>query len=343
MLAGGQGRLLSGEGINMPASLLARYIKAGDGGRIATMMQRISPLHGDVLENLEERIELAIDEECVVGVVVERVGLRDAKPLIVGVTMLGFVKDAFVEQHFASPTPCLSSSLMRGVTKSSIGHFMSRREQAEANLGEGMHQAIVEFSIEPMDMQHADFGPIMNELFSAYFKFERGYNIKGVFVEADQSLDQLVVGTGLRPVTYFDLSGTNEDIVIPAGVGTKRCLYRVSREDKPKLSPGSAAFILLTYIKPTFKFTPTEQRLLAQAIDGKTDDEIARSIEVSRDAIKQSWRTIYDHVLDVMPDLLWNADDEDSGSRRGTEKRRRIVSHVSNNLQELRPHYMRRG
>jgi DNA-binding CsgD family transcriptional regulator len=327
----------------MPGSLLARYIKAGDGERIATMMQRISPLHVDVLENLEERIELAIGEECVVGVVVERIGNHVVEPLIVGVTMLGFVKDGFVEQHFAAPTPCLSSSLMRSVDKSSIGHFMSRKEQAEANLGDGMHQAIVEFSIEPLDMHHPDFAPIMNELFSAYFKFERGYNIKGVFVEADQSLDQLVVGTGLRPVCYFDLSGTNEDIVIPPGIGSKRCLYRVLRQDKPGLSPGSAAFILLTYIKPTFKFTPTEQRLLAQAIDGKTDDEIARNTEVSRDAIKQNWRTIYDHVLDVMPDLLWNADDEENTSRRGTEKRRRIVSHVSNNLQELRPHYMRRG
>jgi hypothetical protein len=327
----------------MPSSLRARYIKAGDGARVAAMMRQISPLHAEVEENLEERIEIAIDQECVVGVVVERVGGETGKPFIVGVTMLGFVRDGFVDQHFAAPTPCLSSTLMRGVNKTSIGHFLSRREQADANLSDGMHQAIVEFAIEPMDMQHPDFGPIMNELFSAYFKFERGYNIKGVFVEADHALDQLVIGTGLKPVTYFDLDGTNEDIIFPLGISRKRCLYRVVREDKSKLSPGMAAFILMTYIRPTFKFTPTEQRLLTNAIDGRTDDEIARSLEVSRDAIKQTWRAIYDHVLDVMPDMLWNAEDEESGSRRGTEKRRRVVSHVSNNLQELRPHYTRRG
>ena len=44
--------------------------------------------------------------------------------------------------------------------------------------------------------------------------------------------------------------------------------------------------------------------MLLRAIDGLTDEEIAGTLDVSRDAVKQTWRSIYDHVIQVMPDLV---------------------------------------
>ncbi len=327
----------------MSRVLRARPVRVGDGGFIASMMERITPLHSDVLVDLKGRIEHLIEEEAVIGAVVECIDPKCGPIAIVGTTLLGFVRDSVVEAHFEAASPALSSRLLRTVTRTSTGGFIPRKEQGAANLGEGMHQAIIEFAIDPMDMKHPDFAPVMNELYTAYFKFERGYNIKGVFVESDAELEQLVLGSGLFHHTYLELKGTNEDIIVPPGIGTKRGLYRVTRDQKHKLPPSSAAFIIMTYIQPRLRFTPAEQRLLTLAIDGLTDDDIANELDVSRDALKQTWRTIYDHTTDVMPDVFGLLQTQSPTNRRGGEKRRHIVSYVSNNLQELRPHYNRRG
>jgi hypothetical protein len=327
----------------MQNSLRARQIAIGDGPFIAQLMRQITPLHRDVYENVESRLEALLEDGAAIGAIVEQIDRKSGKSKIVGTTLLGFVQDQFVEDHFASPQPLLTSILLRSVSNGGIGYFLPRKEQAKANSGEGMEQVILEFAVDPMDTHHPEFAHIMNELYSAYFKFERGYNIKGVFVEASLQFEQLVQGSGLFHHSYHELTGSNQDLMIPAGTGTKRALYRVRRSDKERLPPSCAAFVIMTYIAPSFHFTPSEQRLLTLAIDGNTDQDIAAALGVSRDAIKQTWRSIYDQVATVMPELFEETTENVPQPGRGTEKRRYIVSHVRDNLQELRPHNLRRN
>jgi hypothetical protein len=321
--------------------LRARSVRPGDGKVISGMMQKVSPLHADLVDRLPEVIDHLAVEEAIIGTVVECIGSRGSPAKVVGSTILAFVSDGTADRYHSSPFPALSSFFLQQVGKGNTGPFLNRREQAEGNTGDGMQQVIIEFAVDPMDIRHPDFGGIMNELYSAHFQFERGYNVKAVFVEASADLEPLVVGTGMRPVKAFDLEGSNENIILPPGIGKRRCYYRVGREDMPFLAPSCAAAIIMTYMRPTFRFTPTEQRLLKRAVEGKTDEQIAEDIGISRDAVKQSWRAIYDHVTTVMPEILEN--DAEMVSGRGAEKRRHIIAYVRNNLQELKPHYMRRG
>jgi DNA-binding CsgD family transcriptional regulator len=110
--------------------------------------------------------------------------------------------------------------------------------------------------------------------------------------------------------------------------------------DTPPSTPVSAVF---TYLPPRFRFTAGEQRMLLRAIEGLTDEEIAGTLSISRDAVKQTWRSIYDHVAQVMPDLVDRGQMVAGEGARGQEKRRRIVAYVRDNAQELRPHHPRRG
>jgi hypothetical protein len=306
------------------------------------MMRRVTPLHSSLIARLPQVIDFLAEEDAIIGTVVEAKVGRSSETRLVGATVLGFVSEKTASDYNSAPYPALSSNLLSQVTPKSPGPFLSRKEQAEGNTGDGLEQVIIEFAVDPMDIRHPDFGGIMHELYSSHFQFERGYNVKSVCVEASAALEPLITGTGLSLVKYFDIDGTNEDIEIPSGIGTKRGYYRITRNDMPKLAPSCAAAIIMTYMKPTFRFTPTEQRLLKRSIEGKTDEQIAEALEISRDAVKQTWRTIYDHVLSVMPDIIED-DAEDVLAGRGSEKRRRIIAHVRNNLQELKPHYARRG
>jgi hypothetical protein len=321
--------------------LRARSVRPGDGGVISNMMQRVTPLHNDLLPRLPQVLDQLAEAEAVIGTVVEAVTGNGRAPKIVGTTVLAFVADKTADDYDSTPFPALSSSLLQMVGKSDTGPFLNRREQAEGNIGSGMQQVILEFAVDPMDLRHPDFGGIMNELYSAHFQFERGFNVKSVFVEANAALEPLITGTGMRPKKTFDLTGSNENFLVPTSIGTQRCYYKVGREEMHDLAPSCAAAIIMTYMPPTFRFTPTEQRLLKRSVEGKTDEMIAESLGVSRDAVKQTWRAIYDHVMDVMPEIL--QDETELSIGRGAEKRRHIIAHVRNNLQELKPHYLRRG
>jgi hypothetical protein len=323
--------------------LKARALGPGDGASLAKLTRKITPLHGTVFKRLPDIYEKLLAEDAGVGAIVESIDIGTGNATLAGAAYLGFVHDHVVASYLKAPHPALSSSLFMRVTDQSLGPFMNQREQAEGNLGQGLEQIILEFGFGSVEMGHPEFAAVMNELFTAHFAFERGYNIKGISVEASASFDAFMTGTGLRKLMDFDLAGTNLDIVMPIGPVPQRGFYRVVRKDLPSLSPTSAAAIILTYMKPTFRFTPHEQRLLTRAISGLTDEAIAEQLDISRDAVKQSWRTIYDHVLDVMPELLKANETQEKPGGRGSEKRRRIVAHVRGNLQELRPHYQRRG
>ncbi len=320
--------------------LRARSVKPGDGLLVSQMMQRVTPLHAELIDRLPGILDQLAEDEAIIGTVVETISAK-RQPEIVGATILSFISDKVAETYEQTPFPALTSNLLMQVEKGSTRPFLNLREQSIGNTQDGMHQVILEFAVEPMDFRHPDFAAIMNELYSAHFMFERGYNVKSVCVEAGKNLEALVIGTGMKPVKDLNLEGGNENIIIPAGVGTKRCFYKVDRSQLNALPPSCAAAIIMTYMRPTFKFTPTEQRLLRKSLLGLTDEQIAADLKISRDAIKQSWRTIYDHVMDVMPELL--EIDGDTSSGRGAEKKRHIIAHVRNNLQELKPHCLRRG
>jgi hypothetical protein len=187
--------------------LHARPIQVGDGANISAMMQRVTPLHNDLVARLPAVIDQLAEEEAIIGTVVEaRNGRGPAK--IVGVTVLGFVSDDTANDYINSPFPALSSVLLSNVATGSTKPFLGRKEQAEGNLGAGMEKVIIEFAVDPMDLRHPDFGGVMHELYSANFQFERGFNTKAVMVEAAAELEPLITGTGLRPVKYFDMAAS---------------------------------------------------------------------------------------------------------------------------------------
>ena len=77
--------------------------------------------------------------------------------------------------------------------------------------------------------------------------------------------------------------------------------------------------------------------MLARAVMDEGDDDVADALGVTDDAVKKTWRRVYERVAAVDPDLLGGIADR-SGLTRGKEKRRRLVRHLRFHLEELRPH-----
>ncbi len=87
------------------------------------------------------------------------------------------------------------------------------------------------------------------------------------------------------------------------------------------------------------RLTTSERRLLASACSGLTDREICADLGLSPNTLKATWRQIYDRFEARAPHVLScdEVRENGHGSRRGIEKRRRVVSYVQEHLEELRP------
>ena len=85
--------------------------------------------------------------------------------------------------------------------------------------------------------------------------------------------------------------------------------------------------------QPQFAFALGEQELLELALEGSDDASAAKSLFVTAAAIKRRWENIFRRVAAIRPDLS----PFDGEGRRGIQKRQRVIAHVRNHPEELRP------
>ncbi len=305
-------------------------------------MRKVTPLDERLDRRLAQVIDDLLDEDRLIGGLIEDYDVTGART-VVAATLSAFVTPEFQQTYLAKPWPCLTNWLLKRCFGGGSDIFLDRAQQAQGNLSRGLDLVMLDYVQTPMDFTSPEGRRIMTVFFPFYLSIHRGYNLNSMIVEAGAMYGQMALSAGFRLYRELDLDAEPPAEPVPHGEPSKRAVYYFQREmatDTPPSTPVSAVF---TYLEPRFRFTAGEQRMLLRAIDGLTDEEIAGTLAVSRDAVKQTWRSIYDHVIQVMPDLVDRGQAAGGEGARGQEKRRRIVAYVRDNAQELRPHYLRRG
>ncbi len=314
----------------------------GDGKACARLMRKVTPLDDKLDRELPRILDRLLEEERLIGGLIEDYDAAGDRTAIAA-TLSAFVPPEFREAYLDRPWPCLTNWLLLRCLKGDTELFLDRARQGQGNLATGLDLVMLDYIQSPMDFTSPKGRRIMTVFFPFFLSVHRGYNLNSMIVEAGAVYEQMALSAGFRLYKTLDLDSDPPAEPVPAATPPKRAVYLFQRDmaaDMPPSTPVSAVF---TYLPPCFRFTAGEQRMLLRAIEGLTDEEIAGTLNVSRDAVKQTWRSIYDHVIQVMPDLIDRGQVVAGEGGRGQEKRRRIVAYVRDNAQELRPHYLRRG
>ena len=112
--------------------------------------------------------------------------------------------------------------------------------------------------------------------------------------------------------------------------GDTATLLRLTAEEA-LVDPYSRFCALFFPPKPCFHFSFGEQMLLEYALLEYSDDEATSRLHLSPDAVKKRWRSIYRKVDMKAPELL-------GGAESGTARRRTLLQHLRQHLEELRPY-----
>jgi DNA-binding CsgD family transcriptional regulator len=265
--------------------------------------------------------------------------LNGAMVKIVGVGISVFVSDGFLQELKKPPHFWIGPELAGRVLRRDAA-VLSAKQIREDNSGRGLNLAIWQGTVRP---EYAERLDVWNALMAAGVEQHRGYRLKELLVAQAESVEHLL---GLRHTGGFFWNGANSrygdlpqsDLQQLIGAPHVLGMTKEMAVSNGLASITSTIGSLFLYEPPRFGFSRSEQRLLLAALNGRTDQELHEELGVSLATIKKAWRSVYDRVAICEPRLLpGNSPAYDGALERGREKKQRLIAHLREHPEELRP------
>jgi hypothetical protein len=285
------------------------------------------------MDELAKAWATLIDDEFVVmGLYEEGSG---AGSTVWGVSAAAFVNESFIHEIKTPPFFWIGAELARRVNAGS-SPVLTSREIRRANSTDGLNIVVFLGNIRPAKPLWAEtyYAGVM-----AFFDEFRGYRIKEVIGSQADSAEFLSNMLQSGAMLYRPES---DGLADPKAIDLEQVVRSphvlTSSRRTARLLPGSWFSSVFDYHPPVLKLSPSQQRLLLHALKGDTDQLLAEKLHISLAAVKKSWAAIYARAEVFLPELARIRDAQMPQSpRRGAECKRRVISHIRENMQELRP------
>jgi hypothetical protein len=250
------------------------------------LLQRYPEYSPQVFAALPTFWQRLFDEQAIIGAVIE-----DCQPGIPG-TIIAFGADVFVTDGFmaearAGHEPGVTDRLIRRELYDKLTPILRLDAIARANAGAGLNVIIIHNGLPEL--------PPSGSMQVIGFKFQeafawahQGYRIKEILHEVwDETDREWVRALQKLRADYSHFYGKSS--CVPR---VRPYLFGITREEALE-NTGSITAPLFLYTPPRFQFAQGARELLAMALEGATDVELAKSLSISLPAIKMRWRAIY--------------------------------------------------
>lgn len=306
----------------------ARNGKRGDGPVIAAILSRsdrrlaaLAPEAGLLLDRLlaDDLVRAGCIEASAAGGPwsVEAAGLST------------FLSDAAADAYLAHPEPHFAARLVERALSGERTLFLDDAAIGRANAGAGLNLFILGFGYTyPPGSPHV--GSLLARAIEHFVSAHAGFRLKRLMREDPAPIAEMFQRSGMRTLAAFP-----DDM----GEGAPRVATLLERDDINPLFPFSPATALFQFAAPHIGFSRAERRLLAAALDGCSDADLASVLGISPNTVKRTWRAVFDRASEKAPYILGpaNAAPQSEGVR-GQEKRRHLLTYLRDNPQELRPY-----
>jgi len=245
-----------------------------------------------------------------------------------------FVTDAFIEQYLADPRPYVAEYLFE--------HMLDRRSPVlspadvrRANSSTGLNVLVVHFGLRNPDMSDERTRRALRAGSAAFYFGHAGYRLNLLVDEVFGSQQALYMEAGgFRLIDDFRQPPRSE----LAAISSDRWPYLFALR-KEWVTPGAVNEMTFLFhpMVPRLGLPASEQRVLTRALLNESDQEIADALAVTTDAVKKTWRRLYERVALIAPHALGTDDRTRGALGRSTEKRRHLLEYMRAHPEELRP------
>ena len=224
-----------------------------------------------------------------------------------------------VRDHLLShPTASAVSEALR-LELDCGGAFLNRRQVAASNRQADL--VLLNFLGESRQLANAGNSPraATSMATSTWNFFHAGFSLREILTEtADPVEAGLLSSVPLRLVRQR-----------PSCSGQLTWLFQVTRDDA-LANPIGWPHILMMPAPRAFSFTKHQQQVLELALLDVSDRDVCVELDITEDALKKRWRSIYRTVARTEAEFVSN--------KTGANLRRHLLQHIRHNLSELRPH-----
>jgi hypothetical protein len=266
------------------------------------------------------------------------VAIETGEP-IAGHRIVAFGASAFISQEFASqeilnPSPGLNGRVIASID-ARRPVVLNEAELRSQNTYGGLCQIIL-FSTWRRDcLTPEQVTQVQVNLAKTYVNLHSGYRLERMLYEAIDEIElEDIRSTKVWQVIsdYADFHAKNPE----NNWSRKRRLAIIERENALSIT-GSVASMFFCYTPPILRFKHADQQLLAAALEGLTDHELADALRLNVQTVKKRWASVFDQVQDVMPRLLPDWEDRADRRTRGPQKRHHLLAYLRCHPEELRP------
>ncbi len=261
-----------------------------------------------------------LDEERATGAMVLENGVPRAFALTV------FAPASFVDGYLQNPYPHIGRQLLLGTDSPTAPGALTRREIGEGNAGDGLELVVANCALSPAARDPAT---VYGIAIRSFFDVHRGYRIRRVTHEVfgDTSIQLIESSRSYEVRRTFELNTRRG--ALRSLVGT------VTREQAAAW--GNPILAMFAYSPPRLRFTAAEQRLLAEALPGVTDQTLSSRLGIPLSAVKGRWSRLQMRARRHAPDLFRDLP-LTIGSSRGNQTRHVILQYVRDHPSELTPY-----
>jgi hypothetical protein len=245
--------------------------------------------------------------------------------------ILGFGASVFVKREFATreiedPMPGLNSRIIASIAN---GATMVRPEADLYNTGTAVPLDVVTlYGNWAGGLSDEQVGKIQMAFPVSFIEAHTGYRLHRLFQE----------NIGRAQCGYVESSGVWR--ITKRYGNCERALAVMTRKDAFTVS-GSIGASLFQYQAPILGLRDGEKHLLTEALTRRSDEELAKGMNLSPATVKKRWQALFERVADKHPTLLPAEGDESAKVTRGPQKRHHILAYVRSHPQELRPYRWR--
>ena len=239
---------------------------------------------------------------------------------IVGFGSSTFVSASFADDEVENPRPGLNARIVASIVNQHP--VLLDYEQLRHANTHGQLQVVVLTSVWEPSLSDAEFSEGHVLMPSVFMRHYIGYQISRILYEAIGEVEVKIHSATM--VSRF-----------VSKYGDDRALACITRESAFSVT-GSSVSPLFVDRRPVLCLTEADQRLLHAAIDGLTDEELARHLNLHIGAVKKRWARIFTHLSTTLPEISESRDGSECATR-GKQKRHHVLAFVREHPEELRP------
>jgi DNA-binding CsgD family transcriptional regulator len=288
--------------------------------------------YGKLIKDLPASIRRVLGQDSITAVVFEE--FLDSTTQFLGAGVAAFVKDDFLQELKTALRFWVGPEFVKRINGGN-SPLLSDAEVRDSNSSVGVNLVVWHNSMHPADIIRLGAS---TKVMIAFEESYRGFRLRELIAQADciEHMMAMRKAGGLYFNRVQRTYGKYPEFK-PANFSDEPRNVGITRE-VALTHAGSWVASLFLGLPPQFGLNRSEQRLLAAALAGGTDWEIADSLGISPFTVKTTWRAIYDRVALCLPDLVPDRSHDDGQAHaRGKQKKQRLLDYLREHPEELRP------